>query len=99
MIILSLLGAQIDSHDGNTELVEVLAESQSKIKSMAIIHQNLYRGNQFTMVRLDNYIEELILNIKKSFDKHKEQISFQTDIKSISVPMGLAVPLGLIILV
>jgi len=96
-IILSLLGAQIDSHEGNKELVNVLIESQNKIKSMAIIHQNLYKGNQFTMVRLDTYIKELILNIKKSFDKEKKQIDINTDIKSISVPMGLAVPLGLII--
>jgi len=96
-IILSLLGAQIDSHDGNSELVNVLTESQNKIKSMAIIHQHLYQGNQFTLVRVDSYTNDLISNISKSFKKENNQITFDTDIEPIQIPMGLAVPLGLIL--
>jgi len=64
---------------------------------MAIIHQNLYQGNQFALVRVDSYTKELIANIEKSFEKNDSQIHFETDIASNLIPMGLAVPLGLIL--
>jgi len=96
-IILSLLGAQIDSHKSNTELEEALMESQNKIKSMAIIHQNLYQGNQYTKVDVGSYTKELTNNIKKSFGNRNSGIQLQLNIDPKQIKMGLAVPLGLII--
>jgi len=93
-IILSLLGAQISKHSTNAELETVLVESQNKIKSMAIIHQNLYQDKNYTEVNAKSYVIELINNLKKSFSN---ELKFEMDIESKNIKMGLAIPLGLII--
>ncbi|WP_299762538.1 tetratricopeptide repeat protein [uncultured Dokdonia sp.] len=96
-IISSLLGTQIDKHITNNELKAILQESQNKIKSMAIIHQNLYKGNQFAKVSVSSYIRELIDHIQKSFEKDNTKIQFDLDIDPKQIQIGLAVPLGLIL--
>ncbi|WP_394746695.1 histidine kinase dimerization/phosphoacceptor domain -containing protein [Spongiimicrobium salis] len=93
-IILSLIGTQIDNHKANKELKAVLIESKNKIQSMAIIHQNLYRGSNFTKVHANSYIQELIQNLQKSFSG---TLKFNMNIDQKEIKMGLAIPLGLIL--
>lgn len=95
-IISSLLGVQINSTT-NDKLKLILQESQNKIKSMALIHQNLYKGNQFAKVSATKYIRELIAEIKSSFTNTDDNINFDLDIEEVKIKLGLAVPLGLIL--
>ncbi|WP_203258462.1 histidine kinase dimerization/phosphoacceptor domain -containing protein [Hyunsoonleella ulvae] len=95
-IILSLLGAQINN-SSNKELKNILTESHNKIKSMAIIHQNLYNSNQFSKVAVYSYIKELVANIQKSLDVGKNSIQFEFNLLKKDIQIALAVPLGLII--
>ena len=96
-IILSLLSGQIDKLEPDQELKSVLVESQNKIKSMAIINQNLYKENQYAQVSVSSYITELVDNIKKSFDKDKNRVHFDFNVVKEHIQMSLAVPLGLIV--
>ena len=96
-IISSLLGAKIASHANDKNIKYILQESQNKIKSMAIIHQNLYKGNQFTKVAVNTYINELITQIKRSIIGDPDAIVFHLDIAHRDIQMDLAVPLGLIL--
>jgi len=64
---------------------------------MAIIHQNLYRGNNFARVSVDSYLCELIRNIKESFGQYNQNVDFELNIDTAEIKMGLAVPLGLIL--
>jgi len=93
-IILSLLRAQISNHDENKELQTALIESQHKIQSMALIHQNLYQGDNFTKVHVNSYIRELVDNLQKSFSK---VLKFEMDIDHKEIEIELAIPLGLIV--
>ncbi|WP_396638534.1 histidine kinase dimerization/phosphoacceptor domain -containing protein [Maribacter sp. R77961] len=95
-IISSLLGVKINS-TANDKLKLILQESQNKIKSMALIHQNLYNKDEFSKVSVSSYIRELVDNIQKSFDQSKNAIQFQFDLQEKKIQIGLAVPLGLII--
>jgi len=96
-IILSLLGTQINNSDENELLKTILTESQNKIKSMAIIHQNLYNKNQFSKVTVSSYIKELVAHMQKSFNKGKNAIQFNFDLLKTDIKMVTAVPIGLII--
>jgi len=96
-IISSLLGAKIATHATDETIKVALQESQNKIKSMAIIHQNLYQGNQYTKVSIKGYIDDLIKNIKSSFLDNNKSIIFDLDIETKEIQMSLAVPLGLIL--
>jgi len=95
-IISSLLGVQI-SGSTDDKLKTILQESQNKIKSMAIIHQNLYKDNQYAKVTVNNYINELITQIKGSFAHMSKSVRFDLAVEPKEIHIGLAVPLGLII--
>jgi len=95
-IISSLLGVKINS-TSNDKLKVILQESQNKIKSMAMIHQNLYNGDEFTKTPIKKYIEDLITQIKNSFPDRNKAILFDLKVLAKEVKMGLAVPLGLVL--
>jgi len=95
-IISSLLGVKINS-TSNDKLKVILQESQNKIKSMAMIHQNLYNGDEFTKTPIKKYIEDLITQIKNSFPDRNKTILFDLKVLAKEVKMGLAVPLGLVL--
>lgn len=98
-IITSLLGFQIEKHGDKGALKNILQESQNKIKSMAIIHQNLYSGNQFAKVSVNTYVVELMEHIEKSFKRNRKSklVKINLDIDPKQIQIGLAVPLGLIL--
>jgi len=96
-IISSLLGGKITTHAADKTINIALQESQNKIKSMAIIHQNLYEGNQYTKVAVNAYVDELVAQIKSSFDDTYKAVVFKLDVPHKEIMTGLAVPLGLIL--
>ncbi len=96
-IIISLLNAQINSAKGDEKLQIALKESQTKIKSMAIIHQSLYNSQTYTKVRVNNYFEELLDQVSQTFETEDKMIQFETDVEHREINMSLAVPIGLIV--
>ncbi|WP_299249413.1 tetratricopeptide repeat protein [uncultured Aquimarina sp.] len=97
-IILSLLKTSSEKLKENPEKgIEILKESQNKIKSISIIHQNLYHKGNIVSVSVIEYFSSLLKNLGNSYqDKNLEVIHFKKDIENIQIPMSLAVPLGLI---
>jgi len=95
-IILNLFESQINNSN-NEQLKLILEDSQNKIKSMAIIHQNLYNTNQFSRVSINTYIHQLINHIKNSFSKNNVHVQFNLDISPTLVLIELAIPLGLVL--
>jgi len=57
-VISGLLELQAWS-SGNPELVEVLNESQSRIRSMAMVHEKLYDSEDFARIDLAGYVRAL----------------------------------------
>ena len=96
-IISSLLGAKITTNITDENIKHILQESQNKIRSMAIIHQNLYQSNQYTKVSVNSYLDELIEQIKCSFTQNSSAIFYNLDIQGKDIQIGLAIPLGLIL--
>lgn len=94
-IILSLLGSYIPK--GDEKIKRVILESKNRIKSMALIHQNLHNTESFTKVPTASYFDDLIRHIKNSYNDMNKLIRFTTDIENSEIKMTLAVPLGLIV--
>ncbi len=58
-VISSLLSLQV-SHTTNESARVLIAESQSRIKAMALVHQLLYERQHFGVIRLGNYLQRLV---------------------------------------
>ncbi|WP_299249566.1 histidine kinase dimerization/phosphoacceptor domain -containing protein [uncultured Aquimarina sp.] len=97
-IISSLLNVHKNANIDNDKVTEVITESQNKIKSMVLIHQNLYNSNNFSKIHTSNYLKDLLNYIKDSYEQNStKRITIKTDIESNEIPINLAVSLGLIV--
>lgn len=96
-IIISLLNAQTNLLQEDSNAVEVIQESQNRIKSLSLIHEDLLKSDHIDEVSAPDYFINLIENIKSSLISDVEKIKIVTDIAKVNIKMSLAVPLGLIL--
>ena len=94
-IISSLLNLQKEYVDDDKAL-NVLLESQNRVKSMAMIHENLYQSNNLSHIKFDNYIQKLVSTLFYSYN-NKNQIKSIIDLEDINLNIDTAIPCGLII--
>jgi len=97
-VISSLLYMQARS-SGNPELTERLNESQSRIRSMALIHEKLYGSKDFTRIDLADYVRTLSQELLQSYRINPGEIDLivQTEGGGVYVDIDKAIPCGLIL--
>jgi two-component sensor histidine kinase/DNA-dependent RNA polymerase auxiliary subunit epsilon len=71
-------------------------DSLHRMQAMALIHQKLYQDENTSTVSMPEYIAELLMYLKESFDA-AERIVFKQSVELIQLDVSQAVPLGLII--
>lgn len=95
-IISGLIGLQLDMTD-NAEAQQVLQDSQSRIHSMATIHDKLYQTDSLSEIRLDSYLQELVETIHSTFDRVNDSVSLQFDMEPADIDIDKVVPCGLLV--
>jgi two-component sensor histidine kinase len=95
-VISSLLNLQ-KQYQSNAEVSEILSKSQNRIYSMASVHNYLFKANDLSEICLDDYVEDLVEHIIKSFDSGDKNISLNIEANDICVPIDVAITIGLII--
>jgi PAS domain S-box-containing protein len=102
-VISSLLDLQAEKFKGrkdikDSEVLEAFRESQDRVISMALIHEELYKGGGFETLNFSSYIEELTENLFHTYKLEDTDISLNMDIEeNIFFDMDTAVPLGIIV--
>ncbi|MGE0020579.1 MAG: histidine kinase dimerization/phosphoacceptor domain -containing protein [Draconibacterium sp.] len=95
-IISSILSMQSRNID-DPRLQEILQESQNRIHSMALIHENLYNHKSLANIMFSTYIKSLTGNIARTYSNQQANIQFDYQIDDAYLPMDIAIPCGLII--
>jgi len=73
-------------------------EIETKIRSMALVHQKLYESQNLSSLNLKSYFNDLIALIRRSFLSEADEIQFRFDaFEDIPVLIDTAIPLGLIL--
>lgn len=102
-VISSLLDLQAEKFRGkknieDSQIIEAFNESQDRVISMALIHEELHKGRQIDTLNFSAYIQELADNLLLSYRLGNESTSLNTDIeKDIFFDIDTAVPLGIIV--
>jgi two-component sensor histidine kinase len=95
-LVMSLLNIQ--AREGNAkDIKEFLEKGQSRIISMALIHENLYQTDKLDKVIFQDYIENLITNINSTFSDNNSKIVSAINAENINFDIQTSIPLGLII--
>lgn len=94
-IISSLLRLQARGLD-DKGAQDALRISQSRVQSIALLHQRLYQGQELKDIPIRPYIEELTLSLADAYRLDEHQIRIHTAVDDFSLDVDTAMPLGLI---
>ena len=91
--LLYLHGKSLD----DTPAQAALMESQNRVQSMAIIHQNLYQQENLLGVGVQEYLDKLIHHLIDSYNIEKDRIEIYKRIEIQHLDVDTVIPLALII--
>lgn len=95
-IIASLLYLQSGKFE-NEDFKQVLQEGQGRVRSMALIHQKLYENEDLKSIVFDEYLPELLQEIRSSFGASAKAVDIKIDCTDVLIDVETAIPIGLII--
>ena len=95
-IISSLLNLQTRCVEGK-ETINVLKESQNRVKTMAMVHEKLYQSEDLKDINFREYTENLVSDLFYSYGVKKGTIDLQVDVDNLNMDIDTAIPCGLII--
>ncbi|OEC88480.1 MULTISPECIES: sensor histidine kinase [Methanobacterium] len=96
MVISSLLSLQSRYIKDKTTL-NIFKESQSRARSMALIHEKLYNSNDLKRINFGEYIRTLTTDLFYTYVADPNLIKLNMDVEDIMLDINTAVPLGLIV--
>lgn len=96
-IISSLLNLQADFIT-DAKAKEKYNESIGRVRSMAIIHELLYRSKNLSSIKLRDYISELVNYISETYNIRNDiKVEMDIDVSNDFIEMDIAIPCGIII--
>jgi PAS domain S-box-containing protein len=95
-VISSILNLQ-SSYVSDEYTLQLLKESQNRIKTMAYIHESLYQNKSFTSVNFSEYVNTLVNNIVQSYAYNSEKVRLALEIERVNLSLDSSIPAGLII--
>ena len=94
-VVSSLIKLQVRTLK-NDEAKIALEEGRRRIKSMALIHQNLYMHDSVSSIYMPDYMQQLVEECQVNFMVDNQNIQFQLAVDEISLDIDSALPIGLI---
>lgn len=95
-VVSSLLSLQARSLKGR-EALDALAKGKDRVRSMALIHQNLYQEEHLTGVNAKAYIDRLSRSLLNSYSVDDRTIHLVTEVEPLLLDVDTVIPLGLIL--
>jgi two-component sensor histidine kinase len=94
-IILSLLRLQ-ERCTMDEEMITMLHDSQSRIRSMALVHDQIYRSHDMANIEFDQYVNSLVKELLNTYSV-RQRIEVKVNIGSVRIGIDSAIPCGMIL--
>ena len=95
MVISSLLNMQ-SRQIKDQKVVSLLKDSQSRARSMAIIHEKLYGSNNLKKINFGDYIRDFTGELFKTYST-RPGLKLEMDVEDLMLDINTTIPLGLIV--
>ncbi|CAD5939529.1 Phytochrome-like protein cph2 [Planktothrix tepida] len=95
-VISNLLDLQADTLE-QEEQRNLFADSQNRIQTMALIHEQLYQSDDLSQVNFANYIQNLVEKLISSYQPKDCKINISLDVEPVTLNLETAIPCGLLI--
>ncbi|MDW7732433.1 MAG: PAS domain S-box protein [Methanolobus sp.] len=78
-------------------VIEAFLDSRNRVRSMALIHEELYQSKDMTSIDFADYTSNLLQYLSKSYGFESKNITLDSNIDDVHLGVDTAVPLGMII--
>ena len=95
-VISSLLNLQSDTV-ADEKALEVLRESQNRIRSMAFVHENLYQSEDLARIDFGGYIRNLSAYLFSSYSVNSSLVRLRLDVEDVHLGIDTVIPCGLVV--
>lgn len=95
-VISSLLRMQ-SSYIHDEKDRQLFVESHNRVRSMALIHERLYKSDDLMGIDLKHYTSQLLSQLHATYSPKNTHIRHQLDIIDVRLGLDTAIPLGLVI--
>ncbi len=76
---------------------QMFKESQNRVQSMALIHEQLYQSKSLAELDFPAYIKQLVSHLFRSHQISSSRIELKTKVDDVQLGVEIAIPCGLII--
>ncbi|TGL73300.1 MASE1 domain-containing protein [Leptospira yasudae] len=94
-VISSLLSMQSD-YVQDKQSLSVFMESQNRLRTMSMIHEELYQSENLGKIQYSIYIEKLLNQLFQVYGK-SDLVELITELETLDISVNRAIPIGLII--
>ncbi|MCP4138022.1 MAG: PAS domain S-box protein [bacterium] len=95
-LISSLLTLQ-ESYSDNKTVNKSLEDTRNRIRSMGIIHEQLYASNDFSRIAFAEYAVNFVDHLAGSYKIDRDKILIEVDIEGVYLNLTTAIPCGLLL--
>ncbi|MBI4813260.1 MAG: PAS domain S-box protein [Methanobacterium sp.] len=95
-IISSLLSLQTQ-HIKDERDLKIFESSQNRVKTMSLIHEELYSSQDFSHINLSEYIQNITKELLTSHIEDPGRVKLTVNVEDVRMELETAIPLGLLI--
>ncbi|MBI5386676.1 MAG: PAS domain S-box protein [Verrucomicrobia bacterium] len=95
-IVASLLNLQAGRAQ-NPQVLDVLQDTRNRVRSMALLHEALYRSGTLARINFPGYVADLCAQLLRSFGPVGARVALECRVARLGLPLEQSVPCGLII--
>ena len=95
-VISSLLNLQ-SGYILDKKSLEIFRESQNRVRSMALVHEKLYRSKTLNQIEFSDYINSLAKDLFNSYSIEKKRIAFISNFDGTFLEIDTGILCGLIV--
>jgi PAS domain S-box-containing protein len=95
-LISSLLSLQASQLEDRVAAA-AFKEAQNRVRTMAMVHENLYRSGDLASVRLAGHLESLCAHLFRSYNVDPERIVLDLRLEEVTLDLDRSIRLGLLV--
>jgi two-component sensor histidine kinase len=95
-VISSLLHLQ-SGHVDDKQVQRALTESQERVRSMALVHEKLYRSPDLSRIDFGDYVRDLVDHLLETYYTVTGKVTLVVDVEDIALGIDQAISCGLIL--
>ncbi|MCF6334776.1 MAG: PAS domain S-box protein [Spirochaetales bacterium] len=75
----------------------LLKNSENRVRSMALIHEHLYKSENLQDINVQKYVEELVMTLLDSYGFGEDEIKTTIEVLYFNLDLDRLIPLGMLI--